>query len=153
MSLCVCSLIFHHIGASLTQTISLSADFAEGFPHRPVTRQDAAHPGSNPREVRPVTVQPPLQDPPPVAHVPVCCHAPGRPQLAVPQHHCSTGTGHRRHAGTVNPFTLSFPGAHRHKKPLWTHSGSPVLVWLEESEAPLPTLPSLLWLLQDHGHI
>lgn len=43
---------------TLTQTtlLSLSADFTEGLPHGPVAGQDPAHPGSNPREVRPVTV-------------------------------------------------------------------------------------------------
>lgn len=104
---------------TLTQLIFLAADFTEGLPHWPVTGQDPAHPGCNPGEVHAVAVQPPLQDPPPVAHVPVCCHAARRPQLAVPQHHCSTDTGSQRHAGTVNPFTLTFPGAHRHRKHLW----------------------------------
>lgn len=117
--------------------LSLSLDFTKGLPHWPVTGQDPAHPGSNPREVCTVTVQPPLQDPPPVAYVPVCCHAARRPQLAVPQHHCSTGTGHWRHAGTVSPFTLTFPGAHRLRKPLrpiW-RSGSPLTgrIWSPSS--------------------
>lgn len=135
---------------SLTQSVlfSLSADFTEGLPHRSVTGQDPAHPGRNPRQVCTFAVKPPLQDPPPVAHVPVRCHAAGRSQLAVPQHHCGTGAGHWRHAGTVNPH-----GGYRLKK-----TSLPSLeVWLSSHQRNLKhlflTLPSLLWPSQDHGHI
>lgn len=102
------------------QCFSLSADFTQGLPHWPITRQDTKHPGSDSREVHPVSVQPLLQDPP-VAHVLVCCHAARRSQLAVPQYYCSTGTGHRWHAGTVNPFTLTFRGVYRLKISLLPH--------------------------------
>ena len=95
---------FQCSGALLTRSPSLSADCTEGLPHRPVTGQDPAHPGCHQGQVGSVAVQPPHQDPPPVAHVPVCCHAARRPQLAVPQHHCSAGAGHRRHARTVKPL-------------------------------------------------
>lgn len=115
-------LLYHH---TLTQVTILPTDFTEGLPHRPVTRQNPAHLGYNSGEVHAIAVQPPLQDPHPVAHVSVCCYAARRSQLAVPQHHCGAGTGHRRHVGPVNTFTFTFPGAHRiteHLWPLWRSS-------------------------------
>lgn len=100
------------------------ADLTQGLSHWPNARQDTKHPGSNSREIHPVPVQSPVQDPP-VAHVLVCCHAASCSQLAVPQYYCSTGAGHRWHAGTVNSFTLTFPGVYRLKIslcPYWRFS-------------------------------
>lgn len=78
-----------------------STDCAQGLPDRPVPGEDAEDPGRHQGQVPAVPVQPALQDPPPVAHVPVGRHAPRCPQLAVPQHHRSPGAGDRR--GKVSP--------------------------------------------------
>lgn len=126
---------YHH---TLTQITFLPADFTESLPHRPVTRQNPAHPGCNSGEVHAIAVQPPLQDPPPVSHVSVCCHAARRSQLAVPQHHCGTGTGHRRHVEPVNTFTLTFMGP-TESQSTFDCSGGPAVLTLEESEALLYT--------------
>lgn len=133
---------------SLIQTAFLSSDSLQGLPHRPVEGEDVEHPGCNQREVHAVPVQPSLQDPPPVTHVPVRCHARRRPQLAVPQHHRGTGTGGRR--GTVNPFILTFPGSPRDLETFGC-SGAPAFLRLEDSEALLPTLISSLWPWCDCG--
>lgn len=79
---------------------SPATDSTQGLPDRPVAGEDAEDPGRHQGQVPALPVQPALQDPPPVAHVPVCRHAPRRPQLAVPQHHSRPGAGCRR--GTVN---------------------------------------------------
>lgn len=97
---------------------SLSPDITQGVPHRPVSGKDAPHPGCNPWKVCPVAVQPPLQDPPPVAHVPFCCYGARCPQLAVPQHYSGTGPGHQWHAGTLNSFNPHLSWASILKNPL-----------------------------------
>lgn len=88
---------------------SFPTDPAEGLPHWPIQRQDSAHSGCHPGKVHHV----PVQDPPPVSNVPVCCHAAGCAQLAVHQYRCSPGAGHRRRVG--GSFLLVLAGAHRLK--------------------------------------
>lgn len=115
-----------YLPCRLAITQSTFADIPKGLPDRPVPGQNPPHPDCHPGEVHIVAVQPSLQDPPPVTHVPVCRHAARRPQLAVPEHHRSAGSRHRGHAGTVNAFPLTFflllPG--KHLCSLW-RSGSP----------------------------
>lgn len=120
------------------QTAFLSSDSAQGLPHRPVEGEDVEHPGCNQREVPAVPVQPSLQDPPPVTHVPVRCHARRCPQLAVPQHYRGTGTRGRR--GTINPSILTFPGGPTDLESTFDCAGAPAFLGLEDSEALLPTL-------------